>query len=112
MYIAGYAVECLLKTKLMQIYNCKNLRDLEWELQRRLILSTHRTVFTHQLSDLLKLAPGSDRLRQNRELWPLFNNVNRWTPNWRYTPKPVDRTEAIEFITSVERIIHWVNNNL
>ena len=112
MYIAGYAVECLLKTKLMQIYDCKNLRDLEWELQRRFILSTHRTVFTHQLADLLKLAPGSDRLKQNRELWPLFNNVNRWTPNWRYTPKLAARPEATEFITSVERIMHWINNNL
>ena len=26
-YIAGYAVECLLKTKLMQMYNCRHLRD-------------------------------------------------------------------------------------
>ena len=29
MYIGGYAVECLLKTKLMHIYDCKNLSELE-----------------------------------------------------------------------------------
>ena len=29
MYMAGYAVECLLKTKLMHIYNCQNLGELE-----------------------------------------------------------------------------------
>ena len=38
MYIAGYAVECLLKTKLMQIYGCQNLRELEEVLQRRSVL--------------------------------------------------------------------------
>jgi len=46
MYIAGYAVECLLKTKLMQMYNCRHLRELEDELQRRGVLPAHGTVFT------------------------------------------------------------------
>ena len=38
MYMAGYAVECLLKTKLMQVYGCRTLRELENELQRRGLL--------------------------------------------------------------------------
>ena len=112
MYMAGYAVECLLKTKLMHIYDCKNLRQLEDLLLQRSILPTHRTVFTHELEDLLKLAPGYNRLMRNREMLPLFNKVNQWTPNWRYTSKSTNRREATEFMTSIENFMRWVNNNL
>ena len=112
MYMAGYAVECLLKTKLMHIYDCKNLRELEDLLLQRSILPVHRTVFTHQLEDLLRLTPGYNRLMQNRDTLALFNKVNRWIPNWRYTSKLTDRREATEFMTSIERFMHWINNNL
>ena len=49
MYIAGYAVECLLKTKLMPIYDCKNLRELDDVLQKRFVLPVGSTTFTHQV---------------------------------------------------------------
>ena len=75
MYMAGYAVECLLKTKLMHIYNCKNLRELEDLLRQRSILPADRTVFTHQLEDLLRLTPGYNRLRQDRDVWHMFHEV-------------------------------------
>ena len=112
MYMAGYAVECLLKTKLMHIYNCKNLRELEDLLRQRSILPAHRTVFTHQLEDLLRLTPGYNRVIRNHEMLSLFNKVNQWTPSWRYISKPTNRREATEFITSIERFIRWINNNL
>ena len=111
MYMAGYAVECLLKTKLMQIYDCKNLRDLDDVLRQRSVLPAHRTVFTHQLEDLLRLAPGYNRLMQNRDMLSLFNNVNRWMPSWRYTLDLANRREANEFMTSIERLMHWIDNN-
>ena len=37
MYMGGYAVECLLKTKLMQIYDCKNLREHDVLRQRSIL---------------------------------------------------------------------------
>lgn len=112
MYMAGYAVECLLKTRLMHIYDCKNLRELEDLLRQRSILPVNRTVFTHQLEDLLRLTPGYNRLMRNREMLPLFNKVNQWTPNWRYTSKSTNRREAIEFMTSIESFMQWIDNNL
>ena len=112
MYMAGYAVECLLKMRLMHIYDCKNLRELEDLLRQRSILPANRTVFTHQLEDLLRMTPGYNRLMRNREMLPLFNKVNQWTPNWRYTSKPTNRREATEFMTSIENFMRWVNNNL
>ena len=112
MYMAGYSVECLLKTKLLYIYDCKNLRALDDVLRQRSILPAHATVFTHQLEDLLRLTPGYNRLIRNREMLPLFNKVNQWTPNWRYTSKSTHRREATEFMTSIESFMQWVNNNL
>ena len=35
MYVGGYAVECLLKAKLMRMFKCVNLRELEEKLKRR-----------------------------------------------------------------------------
>src|SRR5262244_1655519 len=76
MYMAGYAVECLLKTKLMQIYSCRTLHDLEGELQRRGVLTEQTTVFTHHLELLLRLTQRFDQLRQHRLLWSQFALVN------------------------------------
>ena len=141
MYIAGYAVECLLKTKLMHVYGCRTLGDLEDELQRRSILPKHSTVFTHQLEVLLRLAPGWNRLMQNSEMRRLSsvhrrasgltenlfilailailailllfsNKVNKWTPTWRYTSMQATREEATEFIDSVDTVMRWVDNNI
>jgi hypothetical protein len=66
MYMAGYAVACLLKTKLMQMYSCRTLRELEDELQRRGVLAEHATVFTHQLELLLRLTQRFAQIRHYR----------------------------------------------
>ena len=112
MYIGGYAVECLLKTKLMQIYDCQNLRALDDVLRQRSLLPAHGTVFTHQLEDLLKLAPGYNRLRQNRDVWHMFHEINLWTPQWRYTAKRSTRQEATRFLTFIENVMRWIETNL
>ena len=112
MYIAGYAVECLLKTKLMQIYGCQNLRDLEAVLQRRSVLSVGSTIFTHQLETLFKLTPSYHRLQQNQNILSLFSVVNRWAPKWRYVSKRTTRDEAFFFISAVEQLMLWIDNNM
>ena len=112
MYMAGYAVECLLKTKLMHIYDCKNLRQLEDLLLQRSILPTGRTVFTHQLEDLLSLTPGYNRLMQNRDVWQMFRAANLWTPQWRYTAKQTTRQEANRFLILIENLMHWIDHNI
>jgi HEPN domain-containing protein len=112
MYLAGYAIECLLKTKLMETFDCRHLRELEEELGRRGVLAVKDTVFTHQLELLLKVANARDRLRQNPDCWKSFNIVNRWVPAWRYasdTPKPKD---ASDFLEAVETVSQWIEHNV
>ena len=112
MYIAGYAVECLLKTKLMHIYNCRNLRSLDVELHRRSLLPAHRTVFTHDLEELLKLSPGYNRMRQSPRVWMLFKEVNRWTSQWRYAAERITEADASGFLNAVEGFMRWIDNNI
>ncbi len=111
MYMAGYSVECLLKTKLMRMFNCRHLRELEDELLTKGILVARATVFTHQLELLLRLTNTIDRLRQNEEHWQLFGMVNRWVPAWRYTADPSNQNDAKDFLEAVEKISHWIDNN-
>ena len=111
MYLAGYSVECQLKTKLMRMFDCRNLLELEEELQRRGIIGYRNTVFTHQLESLLRLTNASGRLRQNLEQWRLFNRVNRWVPAWRYNADMSNQDEAKDFLEAVEKVSHWIDQN-
>lgn len=112
MYLAGYSIECLLKTKLMRKFDCRHLVGLEDELQRRGLLPHHATIFTHHLEDLLRLSEGLDRLRQNVQLWRQFNIVNRWVPAWRYTADLSKRDDAEDFLAAVEQVGQWIDNNV
>jgi HEPN domain-containing protein len=111
MYLGGYSVECLLKTKLMRRHDCHNLRELEETLQGARLLAADTTIYTHQLELLLRLAQGIDRLRQNQSLWRLFNIVNLWMPAWRYNPDLSSREDAEDFLESVEKVSHWIESN-
>ncbi len=112
MYMAGYAVECLLKTTLMRRYDCRTLRDLEDELQRRGVLTDAATVFTHHLEVLLRLTQRFEQLRQHRGLWPQFTLVNRWIPAWRYTANLANRQDATDFLEAVTQMMHWIEHNV
>lgn len=109
MYLAGYAVECRLKWKLMSQLRCRNLRELEEELQRR-GLSPHP--YTHNLDSLLTLARGDQRMRRSGNAWRTFVRVNRWSPAWRYAADLGSRGEAEGFVADVEKVIQWVDHNL
>ena len=112
MYMAGYVIECLLKTKLMRIFDCRNLRELDEELQRRGAISAQATVFTHQLEVLLRLTQRIDQLRQDQVHWRLFNIVNRWVPAWRYTSNLSNPEDAEDFLQAVDRLRQWIEHNV
>lgn len=112
MYMAGYAVECLLKTTLMRRYDCRTLHDLEDELPRRGVLTDSATVFTHHLEVLLRLTQRFEQLRQHRVLWPQFTLVNRWIPAWRYTANLANRQDATDFLEAVTQMMQWIEYNV
>jgi HEPN domain-containing protein len=111
-YLGGYAIECLLKQRLMLRFGCVHLGELDDELRRRGLLPSHLTVFTHQLSLLLELADPSGRIRKDGTAWPAFVLVNRWVPAWRYNPREPGSEEAEAFLGSVDAASHWIRANL
>jgi HEPN domain-containing protein len=112
MYIAGYSVECLLKTKLMRMFNSRNLRELEASLQQRGSLGKETTLFTHQLEVLLRLTQSFDRLRRRPATWRQFNIVNRWVPAWRYSADQSNSSDAEDFLEAVDGLSHWIDHNV
>ncbi|MCE9528030.1 MAG: HEPN domain-containing protein [Planctomycetales bacterium] len=112
MYLAGYAVECLLKKQLMLKNGCFTLRELEEALKTKRQIASSASVFTHQIEPLFKLAGGLDRLRQNDKEWLHFNRVNEWMPAWRYAATHTTREEAEDFIESVESLVKWIAANV
>jgi HEPN domain-containing protein len=109
MYMAGYAVECLLKFQLMRQLSCRNLVQLERQLQQR---GEEPRVFSHDLENLLRLAGGRERLRKS-PLWKSFSaHVNAWQPNWRYDPLEGEQEEAELFVKAVQALLPWIENNL
>lgn len=112
MYIAGYAIECLLKAKLMQMFDCKTLQKLEARLRGLGRLSTDGSLYTHQLVLLLKLTGRFDVLRSDVATWRYFLLANAWLPAWRYEPSLGTATEAEKFLKASDAIIAWVENNV
>lgn len=112
MYMAGYAVECLLKTKLMRVFRKRTLDALERELRRRGALSRGASVFTHELEALLRLTRGWKRLQQDRPTRVSFSIVNQWVPAWRYSADLSAAREAQAFLEAVDDVLRWVEHNI
>ena len=111
MYLGGYSIECLIKSKLMQKFGRRTLKALEEELKERGLISIDASMFTHQLELLLRASGGFDRLRRDAKLWPAFTIVNRWVPAWRYDPNLSSREEAEDFFEALDRIASWIRGN-
>ena len=112
MYIAGYAVECLIKTKLMEMFQQSNLEDLEAELKRRHIIPDDSSLFDHRIELFLRASGRLDALRNDRAIWRSFNIANRWIPSWRYNPDLSDRADAEDFLSAVDVMLEWIRNNI
>jgi hypothetical protein len=112
MYLGGYSVECLLKSRLMKMFECRTLLKLDEELKERGLIAAEATMYTHQFESLLRVTGHLDRLRQDAKLWPSFAIVNRWVPAWRYDPDLSKREEAEDFFEALDKITSWIRANI
>lgn len=112
MYLAGYALECLLKAKLMKQYGCRQLDDLGDEFVRRGLLEDSSSVYTHEFALLLKWSGRLNSLQQDRTINRAFAKANRWSPSWRYSSAASQRESAEEFLVAIDSVRQWVETNL
>ena len=112
MCLAGYAIECLIKAKLMKMFKQSDLEGLEAELKRRHIIPDDSSLFDHRIELYLGASGRLDALRSNRGLWRSFNVANRWIPSWRYNPDQSNRADAEDFLSAVDAMLEWIRNNV
>lgn len=108
MYLAGYAVECRLKYKLMQKWKCFTLEELEDKLASK---GFSGSPFTHNLDALLELLECQVRMKQSQAVWNAFSRANRWRPSWRYSPDPASEQKAEVFLAAAKEVVSWIENN-
>lgn len=102
-YLAGYAVECMLKALLIATTP---------KGQRRAIVESFRGAKAHDF-DWLKAAylrAGGPPLPAN--ILQAFGMVNRWTTVLRYRARAIELAEARVFFTAVRQITEWANGRI
>lgn len=111
-YVAGYAVECRLKQRLMQMFDCLHLEELERKLRERGLLPGDESVFTHRLLSLLDLTGATGRMKTDVVLWRQFSLVNTWHPAWRYNPREPRQEDADKSLAAVDTVLGRLRANL
>src|SRR5687767_1478938 len=83
MYLAGYAVECILKAYIIAQSACRTLSDVDPNLTK---------AAGHNLDQLLVRSGLGDSLGDHVSDWRLCRT---WTPDWRYDSAIPKRGEAV-----------------
>lgn len=110
MYLAGYAIECKLKARLMEMYNVSHLDGLEAELDRRFGRSVD--LRTHSIEYLLEFTQARQRLDANECALQAFRQCNKWSVNWRYNPDDGSREKCDAFFEEIEVFKQFIENNI
>lgn len=84
-YLAGYAIECALKAIIAGRFRANEIPD------KGLVNS----IYTHNLSDLLRLAGLQTELQAESELVESWDIVKRWSENARYATCDGEVAEAL-----------------
>lgn len=115
-YLAGYALECKLKHKLMVERGAQRLGVLEERL--------HWDPYRHSLDELGAKLSGWERMKQNNASFRLaWEQVRMWQVSWRYAPERLDdlggraagegdREAARRFMLSVEEALRCIEANV
>ena len=109
-YLAGYAIEGMLKFDWMEREGCWKLTDL---LRNRGF--SEKDVFSHSLENLAKMMPSLyNHLKGDKDAWKAFARVNQWKTSWRYRPGEETETEvksARDFVEDVWVVYKWLQAN-
>jgi len=112
MYVAGYAIECTIKARLMSMFEVDHLEDLETKIKQRGLIAESDSLFDHRIELYVRVSGRLDAMRQDKVVWPAFNLANRWIPSWRYNPDRSNMDDAEDFLHAVDTVIQWIRNNI
>lgn len=112
MYLGGYAVECRLKAKLMEMFNARTLDDLGKILSRKTRGKVN--VATHSIEYLFGFTGARDRLLShgNERVLKAYRCCNTWTTSWRYRPDDGKSEECEQFLNAVEVFYGFIGSSI
>lgn len=109
MYLAGYAIECKIKAKAMESHRVNTLADLRDKLGLK-----EDKVYSHGLEALVAdLLPkdAAKRLYEGEARTAFVTQVNKWSPQWRYSGGNPSVSEAKNFLGAVDAVWEWLEKN-
>ena len=113
MYLAGYAIECLLKAYLTEQERGQRLSTAERQINDRRakqnlppIEKISSSAAGHSLAYLLGLTDLAEQPDYDPALW---GRVAVWRSVWRYDPSPVKRDAAEAFVEDVRTAVNWLS---
>ena len=104
MYLAGYAIECKLKAKLMYQSRVLTLQKLEGQLGVDFKI--------HNLSELGVRLLGWKHALKDEKFKRDWGVVRLWSVSWRYDRELSDSISAKKFLASVDQVLKWLENNV
>lgn len=118
-YLAGYAVECILKVYIIHAQDANTLVEAVQRLREREQKRPNPRAIPdlmgapgHQLRTLLSLTDLEGHYEARSELGRAWNICLRWDSTWRYSPKQPPYEDAKEFVEAVETVYRWVKSKL
>ncbi|MCX6380397.1 MAG: hypothetical protein NT023_13130 [Armatimonadetes bacterium] len=116
MYLAGYAVECLLKAYLIDQEGGLSLIETQSKINIRrqssgqeLIRQIAATSAGHDIAYLAGLTDISVRPGYDYKVW---SRLARWKSTWRYDYTTPKREEAEKFLQDVHTAVDWLQPNI
>ena len=102
-YLAGYSVECILKSLILAGVPRAQEAD---------ILAMFRGARAHNYDWLLRLYAEKGNPRLPPDVVPHFARVNTWSTDMRYSPGTIGLRDAKAFLDSSVRILTWADGRL
>ena len=102
-YLAGYAVECMLKALLLNTVA---------EPRRKAVLDSFRGARAHDYGWLRTQYYDSGGARFPPETLRAFNRVGTWSTDLRYQAGRIKLAEARDFVQAARNILAWADKRL
>jgi HEPN domain-containing protein len=101
-YLAGYAVECVLKALLLSRTPSSEQKNL---------FDSFRGNKAHSFESL------KNQLRKKGVAWPAslakaFTDVSQWSTEWRYKAGRIPHEEAEEFLKATSELLKWAKGSI
>ena len=102
-YLAGYAVECMLKALVVSLVPENRQAEVE---------NRFRGAKAHDFDWLLRLYRQLGGQGMPRVLAADYARVNTWTTEFRYVTSTMKEQETQAFLASARRVVEWANGRL